>query len=72
MSIRPLRFSEKLYALVLVFHGSAQVVIYHTEGVGFFLGVGVGVWITLLCMSVLFSAFSRARTRSDCRRYPDA
>lgn len=65
MAIRPFTFSEKCYAAVLLFHGSVQVAVYHLQGPTFTVGVGVGVWISLLFMTILFSAFARVSGDSD-------
>lgn len=65
MAIRPFRFTEKLYAAVLLFQGSVQVAVYHQQGPTFVLGVGVGVWVGLLFMTILFSAYKRTRDRRD-------
>lgn len=65
MSIRPLRTSEKLYALILLFYGGVQLILYHLEGATFLVGFGVGVWVCLTFMAILFSAFARSAHLSD-------
>lgn len=60
LSVFPLRTAEKLYLLLLVFHGSTQVVMYLSEGATFAVGFGVGVWVSLALFAVLVSAVCRS------------